>query len=100
MGAVLVAGDHHAGDLAVQRELAGHGVAVLVAAVEALDDELGHRAAHAEPDRRADDDDVGGLELRVDLRPLVSRAHVRGDAEGDVVVDDADDLALDSERRP
>ena len=97
VGAVLVAGDHHATHLVVQRVLADL-VALVVRAVQALDHHLGHAAADAEPDRRSDHDYVGGLDLVEDLGPLVAVALVGADAEGDAVVDDADDLAHDVHR--
>ncbi len=99
MGAVLVPGDHDASHLVVQGVLAG-GVPLVVGAVEPLDHHLGDAAAHAEPDRGADADDVGGLHLLEDLRPLIAVAFVGGHAERHVVIDDADDLGLDAHPVP
>jgi len=49
-------------------------VLVLVAAecVQAFDSERGRTRLHAEPDRRADNEDVGGHDLAVDVRPVVA----------------------------
>jgi hypothetical protein len=60
VGAVLVAGHHHARHLVVQRVLALL-VALLVGAVEALDDQLAHARAVSEPDRHPDQQDVGAV---------------------------------------
>ena len=86
---VLIARDHAAAGLAVEDVLA-----LLVGlpgmGVEPLEKLAGHRAFLAEPDRRADDEDVGGRHALPDLRPVVARpallGHVRLDAEGDLVI--------------
>ena len=89
---VLVPGDEAAADLPVVRVLA-----VLVeearAGVEPLDHARADGRLLPEPDRRAEDEDVSGLDALVQLRPLVGRravlAHVRPDAGRELVVDGA-----------
>jgi hypothetical protein len=92
LDAVLVAGEQAAGHPAVVGVLAGV-IQQAGAAVQALDDPLGDRAVVAQPDRPAQDQDVGLKHLLVDGRPGVAGpavlGHVRPGAGGDVVVDRA-----------
>ena len=93
LDAVLVAGDQAAADAAVVGVLAGVVEQVGVA-VEPLDHLRAHRRLLAEPDRRAQHEDVGGHHPLEDRRPVVARpavlGHVGPDAGGDLVVDGAD----------
>jgi hypothetical protein len=71
-------------------------------AVEALDQPGAHRRFFPQPDRAADDEDVGGLNLVVQRRPAVARravlGHVRIDTGGEIEIDRADEVDLDAVR--
>ena len=71
LDAVLVAGDQAAADPAVVGVLAGVVEQVAVA-VEALDDLGAHRRLLAQPDRRAEHEDVRGHHLLEDRGPVVA----------------------------
>jgi hypothetical protein len=83
VGAVLVAGHDHAGDLA-HRDHAAGVVGLGQERVAALEHAPGDRAGVAEPDGRPDDEDVAGQDALADLGPLVAVTHVRLDARRDV----------------
>ena len=99
LDAVLVAGDQRAADPAVERVLTLL-VELTRLCIEPLDDLLGLAGVVAEPDRPRDDQDVGRLDPLPDGWPLVGGPPVLGhvwiDAEGDVMVDRAQHLDLDT----
>src|SRR3954470_1535041 len=92
MGAILVADDGDQRDLAVGLHAAGI-VEIVDEGVYALEHTLGDAAGLAEPDRRAEDDDVGGEQALEQFWPVVAAALVMLHAGQDVVIDGADDLA-------
>ena len=77
LDAVLVARDDHAADAAVVDPLA-LVVQLAGVAVQALDHARADARLVAEPDRRADDEDVGGEDPLLDRRPVVAREAVLG----------------------
>src|SRR5206468_9234314 len=88
--AVLVAGDEAAADPPVIGVLTGI-VEQMRVAVQALDDLGADRRLLAQPDRRADNENVGRHDPLGDPRPVVPLpsvlGHVGPHASGDVVVD-------------
>lgn len=64
--------------------------------IQPLDHPFCHRAVVAEPDRSAQDEDVGGHDRLIKTGPVISReavfAHIRPDSRRDVVVDRTDDF--------
>jgi hypothetical protein len=93
--AILVAGDEAAGDAAVVGVLA-RLVQQMRVAVEALDHLRAHRRLLAQPDRRAQHQDVGRLHLLEHRGPVVALpavlGHVGIDTDGDVEVDGAHEV--------
>jgi hypothetical protein len=99
LDAVLVAGDQAAADSPVVGVLAALVEQVAVA-VEPLDHARAHGGLLAEPDRRGEDEDVGGDHVLEDRRPVVVLppvlGHVGPDARGDLVVNRAELLDGDA----
>ena len=97
--AVLVAGDHAAGRLAVV-EVLTPVVALAAVGVEPLDDEGGDARFRPQPDRGADHEDVGGHHLGVDRRPVVAvvadLGRVLDHAEADSMVEHVDQFDVDA----
>src|SRR4051794_2824076 len=98
LDAVLVTGDQAAGGAAVVGVLAVLVEEVRVA-VEPLDRLGADRGLLAQPDRRAEHEDVGGHDLLVDRGPVVALpavlGHVGPHPGGDVVVDRPHDVDVD-----
>ena len=94
--AVLVAGDQRRTDLAVVPllPLVVEGVGVTV---HALQDAIADRAVLPQPHRSANDQDVAGIDFRLDLRPIVTLIPVDTrvillQARGDLEIDGAQDF--------
>ena len=68
--AILAAGDDNAGDFALDGAAAG-GAVLFVECVESFDQALHQARTAAPPDRRAEQHDVCGLDLRDEVRPVV-----------------------------
>ncbi len=93
VGAVLVAGDDDAGDLA-EGDRAARVVGLAEPGVHAFKGAQGDAGHLAEPGRGGEDHDVGGLQLLVDGGPFVAVALVAGDARLDVQIDQPDQFDL------
>ena len=98
---VLIAGDHAAARLAVIDELA-IVLALSGLGIEPLDQNARDRAFLAQPERRADHQNVRRLHLLPDLGPVITLpallGHVGLDAKGDLVIHKAHALNADTLR--
>jgi hypothetical protein len=69
----------------------------VLGSVEPFDYELANAGPYSKPNRGSDNEDVGVNDLLENLGPVITLTLVGGDAEGNVVVDDANGFAVDIE---
>ncbi len=96
LDAVFIAGHDAATDLAIENVLA-LVVGLTRVGVEPLDQALADAGFLAKPDGRADQENIGGLNLLPDIRPIILVGavfgHVGEHARGDIVIDQANSFA-------
>src|SRR5664279_5630671 len=92
MGAVFVTDNYGDHDLAVGRHTAPF-VFLVEKGVHPLHHPLSDARGLAEPDRRADDENVGSKQLPAQARPVIAFALVRFDARLNIVIRSANDFA-------